>query len=234
MRTLASSSVIDLWERGTTLHPLNRGLLCLSAAFPNLPGDSFADWPLGQRNSALAECRCAIFGPKLDGWVACPECGEKLEFQMNARELIGPGEEPSGKRIEVRGHCFRLPTTRDLAQVAAEGDADASARRLLDICRLDADGHESWSEEDIDEIGQRMAAADPMAETRLKFHCPNCGHEWRESLDIALFLWAEMDAAAKRLLHEVHTLAAAYGWTEAEILALSDARRSCYLRMVQG
>jgi hypothetical protein len=30
----------------------------------------------------------------------------------------------------------------------------------------------------------------------------------------------------------VHTLAAAYGWTEPEVLALSEPRRAAYLRLV--
>ena len=34
-----------------------------------------------------------------------------------------------------------------------------------------------------------------------------------------------------RILREVHTLAAAYGWSEAEILALSPARRRVYLEL---
>jgi hypothetical protein len=34
------------------------------------------------------------------------------------------------------------------------------------------------------------------------------------------------------LLTEVHRLAQAYGWREAEILALSEARRHAYLELV--
>ena len=48
------------------------------------------------------------------------------------------------------------------------------------------------------------------------------------------FVWAEVDAAAQRLLHEVDVLARAYGWTEPEVLALSEARRAAYLRLVRG
>jgi hypothetical protein len=33
-------------------------------------------------------------------------------------------------------------------------------------------------------------------------------------------------------LHEVDLLARAYGWTEPEVLALSEARRAAYLRLV--
>jgi hypothetical protein len=40
-----------------------------------------------------------------------------------------------------------------------------------------------------------------------------------------------MDARARALLAEVHSLARAYGWTEPEILALSPQRRAAYLEM---
>jgi len=79
-----------------------------------------------------------------------------------------------------------------------------------------------------------MASADPLAEIRLKFDCAECAHQWNESLDIVAFMWLEIEARARRLLTEVHALAAAYGWTEREILSLSEPRRSLYLEMVRA
>jgi hypothetical protein len=78
-----------------------------------------------------------------------------------------------------------------------------------------------------------MALADPLSETRLTLECPKCGNRWEDTLEFAAFLWAEIEARAKRLLFEIHTLASAYGWTEAEILALGDRRRATYLEMVR-
>jgi hypothetical protein len=43
-----------------------------------------------------------------------------------------------------------------------------------------------------------------------------------------------VEARARRILQEVHTLASSYGWHEAEILALGDTRRAMYLQMVQA
>ena len=45
---------------------------------------------------------------------------------------------------------------------------------------------------------------------------------------------AGASARAGALLHEVHRLASAYGWSEAQILALSPARRAQYLALVEG
>jgi hypothetical protein len=93
---------------------------------------------------------------------------------------------------------------------------------------------DSWSDEELEEIGERMAMADPLAEMRLTLHCPSCENDWEETLDIVTFLWAEIAARARRLLLEIHALASAYGWTETEILSLSENRRARYIEMVQS
>jgi predicted RNA-binding Zn-ribbon protein involved in translation (DUF1610 family) len=231
MPVLSSSSVLDLWDRGSQLHSLDQGLLALSVGFPETPYQTLADWPLGRRNRALAELRWSWFGPHLEGWASCPKCGEKLEFQLDARSfatLDAPGPEP----VMVDGRCFRLPTTRDLARAAGEADPQSAALRLLEGCRLEEG--EALSDDDLEAVGEKMAAADPLAETRLSLVCPNCGNQWEDTVDIAAFLWADIDARARRLLREVHTLGSAYGWTEREILSLSDRRRAVYLEMAQA
>jgi hypothetical protein len=81
-------------------------------------------------------------------------------------------------------------------------------------------------------IAEAMVEHDPRAEMRLAMHCHACQHSWSTIFDIVSFFWTEIEASAKRLLREVHTLAKAYGWREADILALSSARRQCYLELV--
>ena len=77
-----------------------------------------------------------------------------------------------------------------------------------------------------------MAAHDPLAEVELALACPVCGHQWQLVFDVASFLWLRIEAQARRLLEEVHALARAYGWREADILAMSSGRRQAYLEMV--
>jgi hypothetical protein len=236
VRAFTSSDFLNVWERGARLHPLDRGLLALSAALPDTPCESLADWPLGRRNRALAELHCSCFGPMIQGWISCTRCGEKLEFELDGRALTSEeadGEDESREPIVVRGLSFRLPTSRDLARAARETDPRSAAIRLLDICRLDAGEPPDWTEQDLEEVGQRMTLADPLADTRLTVQCPSCGQHSDETLDIVTFLWVEIEGRAKRLLFEIHAIASAYGWTEKEILSLSDSRRALYLEMVQ-
>ena len=232
MQAFSSSEVLVLWEQGARLHPLDRSLLALSTALP--AAEDFADWSLGRRNHALFELHAACFGTQLQGWSGCPACGEKVEFELEAHQLLAASTPAQpGTTVSIRGESFRLPTSRDLAEVLAE-DADLAARRLMERCSLGDAGPGEWNDAALGEAGDTLAAADPLAEVQLALDCPACGHEWNDVLDIGSFVWAEVDSRARRLLWEVHTLASAYGWSEAETLGLSAVRRAGYLAMVQA
>jgi nucleotide-binding universal stress UspA family protein len=74
-----------------------------------------------------------------------------------------------------------------------------------------------------------IAEAAERSELSTHLTCADCGAEWTETLDVPAFVWAEVEAAAVGLLTDVAELAAAYGWAERDILAMSPARRSAYL-----
>jgi hypothetical protein len=234
MQPLSNFDLLTLWERGARMHPLDRSVLAVAAALPEAPVEAPADWPLGRRNRMLAELHCACFGSRLQGWLPCAQCGERLEFEMDGRALASEqGGHAATEPVVVNGQSFRLPTSRDLARLAGEADSRSAAMRLLQYCRLEFDGAPALEEEDLEQIEEQLALADPLAETRLAMHCPACDHQWDETLNIGEFLWAEIEARARRLLFETHMLASAYGWSENEILSLSDPRRQLYLEMVQ-
>jgi hypothetical protein len=237
MQALSSTGFLDLWERGQRLHPLDQGLLALSVALPDTAADALADLPLGERNRVLAEWRSACFGAHLGGCVACPGCGDTLQFELDCLELAATQraarQTAAHRELNVDGQKFRLPSSRDLALAARATDAAEAARLLLERCRLCPIAEPwAWSAEQVQAIGEQMALADPLAETRLELACSGCGHQWEELLDLAAFLWSEIEVKVHRLLREVHALASAYGWSEAEILALSEERRARYLELV--
>lgn len=231
MRTLTEVDTLALWESGRLLHSIDQGLLAVETAFPETSNENIADWPLGRRNRALAEMHCACFGPQLSGWTTCRECGEKLEFNVDGRALVETGAATANDAVTIGERKFRLPTSRDLARIAEKDNAADAGRTLLDMC-LVAGEASVWSDAEVQAAGETMAAADPLAEVRLDFTCPVCGELFDESLDLATFLWSELEGQATRLLLEVHALARAYGWSEPEVLALSSARRRFYLEMV--
>lgn len=163
-------------------------------------------------------------------WSVIPVLAEAADDKKRSSAPLP--DEGQQTTVAVGEQTFRLPTSRDLAQVATSSDEQEAAIELLKLCRIGDVEPGGWTEEIIEKIAESLAAADPMAETRVALACPACDREWSDSLDVASFIWAELEARARRLLWEVHSLASAYGWSESETLALSAARRAVYLEMV--
>lgn len=236
MKALSDADLVSLWERGIRRHPLDRALLILAATLPEISHEHLADWPLGRRNRALAKARCDSFGAHMQGWVACANCSEKLELDLDSQLLAGAETEADStmeEPVNVCGRTFRLPTSRILAQTS-EGDPAFGAARIAKECLVEKTAKIDWTDEDLAQIGEKLAVADPFSETHISLHCPNCGKDWQATLDLPSFFWMEIESRVRQILFSIHTLASAYGWSETDILALSDERRAFYLEMVQS
>lgn len=242
MRPLQTQDMLTVWERGAGAHPVDRALALLACALPESRRDELANLSVGRRDRLLFGLRRATFGEILPMRTQCPRCGEQLEFDLPCADLCTePGREDTGS-LEVCAEGYRLrvrlPDSFDLAAIARETSVDAARRTLLERCVLAArsDGRPvaagDLPEALVSAAATALAEADSCAEVLIDLACPACAHAWQGELDIASFLWAEIDARAQRLLLGVHRLASAYGWTEAEILALIPARRELYLQMV--
>jgi hypothetical protein len=242
MAPLYAQDILRIWEAGGAQSPVGRALAILAAASPGVPGEALAALPVGRRDARLLEIREETFGPTLDGVSPCPQCAERVEFTLAIADLharVGPDAEPAEGEVRLEDWSvrYRLPTSGDLAAAAGWGDPGAARRILAGRCILEARRGgapvEAWEvpPEAISRMAAAMAEQDPSAEVLLDFICPACGHAGQTLFDIAVYLWEEIRAQAQRLLREVHALAGAYGWREADILALSAARRRAYLEI---
>jgi hypothetical protein len=224
-------------------HPLDRALTILATAFPATPRETFATLSIGRRDSYLLGLRELTFGPQLNSYAECSQCQERLEFtlpvaNLRVAETGTTAEQPYELTVEDHRLSFRLPDSRDLAATVACKDTVSARQVLLERCVLQATRDDSpvpvreLPAGVIERLAAQMAVCDPQAEIVLNLRCPACDHGWQVLFDIVTFFWAEIAAQAKRLLHEVHLLARAYAWAEADILAMSAWRRECYLNMV--
>jgi hypothetical protein len=208
---------------------VDRALLLHAIAAPAEDTNALADRPVGERNAALLRLHEALAGDALQSSVDCPRCDERLEFSLSAGALRADAGSPPSS-VTVGGFVVRVPTTRDLASITGELDEDAAAHALLDRLVVSAaTAGTSLQRPDADEVIRALEAADPCADLTVALTCPACAHDWHASLDVAAFVWDEIEVRARRFLDEVHVLAHAYGWTEAEILRLPESRRSAYL-----
>lgn len=140
------------------------------------------------------------------------------------------GDGDGWDRIAVEGQTldFRLPTSFDLAAIAGCHDVEEARDRLHERCiRGPLANDEPILAAAEREIAERAGAA----AMTVDLECPACIHRWSLDFDIAAFFWEELRVRARRLLREVDALARRYGWSERDILALSDARRRDYLEL---
>lgn len=245
MQGLSAAELLRAWEVAFNQSPSQRALTVLVAACPDIPYEVLAHVSIGERDAQLLTLRAQTFGSRLNSLANCPRCNAPLELSFDVSDVRAKAVSLPSAKGDVTAlsfaDCevsFRLPNSLDLLAVADSGDVALGRQSLFERCVLSARHHGEDCPTGllppliIDAVAAQMAQADPQADVQLALSCPECGQQWKAIFDIVSFFWAEISAWATRILREVHVLASAYGWREADILALSPHRRQCYLDMV--
>ncbi|HEY9877270.1 MAG TPA: phage baseplate protein [Leptolyngbyaceae cyanobacterium] len=254
MNSPTALELLQVWEQGFSASPMRRALYLLAVAHPNQPWENLVQLSIGCRDRLLLNLREQLFGSHLASVTRCPQCQEPLELSFTMADvrvtaaeedpvssLLPPSSLAAELSLQIEDYTiqFRLPNSLDLERAAGCTDPEALQQQLLESCVLSAQ-HQgadcaaaALPEAVVSAIAARMAAADPQADVQIALSCPACEHQWHSTFDIVQFFWSELHVWAQRTLVEVHRLARAYGWHEADILAMSPQRRQLYLEMVQ-
>lgn len=233
MRALRATHLLDIWERGVGRHPVDRALVILAFASPDQCWEELCSLPVGERNRLLLAVRSASFGARMDIVSACPACGESVEFDFTPplQDFERSGAGPHEVELEGGGRVrLRLPDSRDLAAVARLDQPELARDLLARRCVLEPEGMDPRRAGEV--LAWAVETLDPLASIAFPVRCPSCDQPWRATLDPVDYLWRELEQRVGALVREVHTLARAYGWTEAQVLDLSPARRRLYLQQV--
>lgn len=217
----------------------------LEVAFPERSQDELLGLSIGGRDALLLRIRENLFGTRLRSTADCPACGRRMEVSLLSEDIQSaaptPGSLPQSIQYGSQTIAFRLPNAGDMVALSSLTPGPEPLKSLLSkrciISVTQEDGKPLDGvvpDEVVEVVSQEIAARDTQANTELKVTCSECGHVWTALFDTVSFLWAELDALCRRLLHQVHQLASAYGWTEAEILGLSPARRGYYVSLIES
>jgi hypothetical protein len=243
VRGPSAADLVRLWEAGAAASGVERGVLLLSAAAAD-PHDDLAALSIGERDRQLLKVRERLFGAWLHSVADCPRCGIRLQFTLDLRDLCaGTTGELAAPHVDVTDGDLRLrvrpPNSHDLAVIADCDDVMLAKRVLAERCVVDVSKAgvpilpSDLPDRALTTVAAAMTAADPGADLVLDLRCEACEERWPLALDIVMFVWQEIESVARRVLNEVHELAWAYGWGEADILGMSDARRRHYLALVR-
>lgn len=222
------TELLDLWHRCSAAPSVMRPAILLE----ELGADQDAALlPVGRRDRRLIRLRTELFGADVDCNCDCGSCGTRIEIRFDLNAL--PKEKEAPDRISVASggttHDFRLPGTKDVADVL-DMPAASRAATLVRRCALDS-LPELFPEDLVTEVSYAFETADPDAELTLQMTCPECGAGSAALFDIGTHFWQDICRRVQRVLREVHYFASAYGWTEAQVLAVPHYRRQEYLRL---
>ena len=243
MHAPTAAELLSVWENGLRQGPIDHALGLLEAVYPEQSAEALAELSIGERDAHLLRVREVLFGPRITSTTQCPRCSERLEWESEVAELCVKEGRISNQELCVEAEAyrltFRLPNSRDLAALSDGKDRSNDRRtRLLERCLKEASTPEGEAlrfeqlpEAALQAMIHEMDRADPQSNLLISLTCPACGHCWEALFDIVSFLWAEINNWAERTLRTVHLLARAYGWREADILAMSPTRRQIYLEM---
>lgn len=242
MHSLTAKDLLAAWERGLSQTSARRLILLLAEVYPELSPAELWQLPVGRRDGLALAAREQLFGGRLVSLAHCPACAQPLEFELDAADIriAEPPLQGDNLSCQCDGYqlSFRLPDSRDLALAESQPHPEAAYQLLISRCLLEAKrGKREHSAAELPPkvlaaLEEAMSAADPQANTQLDLSCPACTHRWLAAFDIASFLWRELQAWAQRIIGEVHLLAKHYGWSEADILAMTPTRRRLYLEQL--
>ncbi|GEL97438.1 hypothetical protein [Cellulomonas terrae] len=234
----SAHATLTLWEALTSTVPAARGAVVLTArgAAPDVA--SACDEPLAASAAAALDELRERSGPTLATVLECPACSEVLDVPLDLQALASSARsvdeetDPPERRVpwgagEV---VVRAPTTTDLLDALTAPDP---ARHLRERCETWPPGAHT-TDDVLDEVARAADDLTGLAGATVRSTCPGCDHDVTADVDVVDLLTARVTDQARALLTEVAELAAAYGWSQDAVLAMSPVRRRAYLDLARA
>jgi hypothetical protein len=210
----------------------------LAASTAHADADRWWQRPVGERTAALLALVGETEGAEAIALsVRCEAagCGARLEIELPYAALAAPP--PASQTITIHrddGDAFSLrrPTGEDLRAWRSLRPASREQALLAMLTSLRIAGEPRPG--DAARAADALADADPLVAFSVVCVCPTCGHQAEHEIDLEGLALQRLAARQRALLHEVHTLASHYGWTESEIFAVAPPRRARYVELIEG
>ncbi|GGX79813.1 hypothetical protein GCM10007160_04040 [Litchfieldella qijiaojingensis] len=186
-------------------------------------------WSVASRLQGLLAVVMATDAGDLDVSTECRHCHQPLGFELPLQRFVHtPPDEPLSCRLD-NGEWFevRLPTGQDQRRWLEQGGADAETMACDLVVGASEDG--DWSEDRLAAMEAALERADPFTALDLEAECPECQASIQHPFNLEATLLQRLQGVLTELLRNVHRLATAYHWSEAEILSLPIQRRDFYL-----
>lgn len=198
---------------------------CLSRADGSgISSADIASWHVAKRRQGLLAVAVATSGPRRILTTTCqaPACAALLDLEF---DLSAFRQDWRCEQVVFEHGRLRLPRPADL-ETLGSGAPEQLARILFDGVPPE---REDW----VAGAEAALSQADPLGDLELHAECVSCGAQIALPLMLEMYLLDELSRVVTGLLDQIHILAFAYHWPEADIIALPEARRRHYLARIQ-
>lgn len=181
-----------------------------------------------QADRLLAALYERLYGDLAECRARCAGCGEDYGATLSLSQLVAaqdadrPPPEPDGTWLLPDGRRVRAPRVED---VLSASTPEAMRERVV----LQGD-----PAEDGEQVDALLDRAVPVLALDLDVTCPHCATPQAVRFDLARYLAARVAGERPFLIREVHLIASHYGWSRAEILALSREDRRAHAGLIEA
>ena len=164
--------------------------------------------------------------------VVCGSCSAQFDVPVDMSGLpikTAQKNYPSVERsFGNTSYVFRVPRLADLKTLDDSLSTEQATKNLIKSCQTEGPIRE-FTKKECAEISEAIENVSPEIPLSLQSACPDCA----EINDIPFDIAAHLISFFKNPFEDVHEIASAYHWTEAQILALSRPRREAYLSLIE-
>lgn len=189
---------------------------------------------VGQRTAALIDLlRLTERRDAIELNANCSTCGEAFGFELPLAALPSPDADlvrvglDGGREVELRRPCGEDLRRWRALRPASRPESVRAMIETLCVAGEAGDG-------DAAALAAHLAEADPLVDFEVDGACPACGASTLIAVDLETLALSRFAAGQRRIEADLHRLARAYGWTEAQSLAVPPARRRRYLALIDA
>lgn len=240
-RGFGEGADLDLDFNTTSQPELVTAVLAACSVSP-IKVDTLWAMTLAERIGALATIVEQTDGGDCIAWTQrCPHCSETLEISVPCtllRQEVQRSQAQPDIMITLdasRSLLVRRPTGADQRAWRGEtyGTEEEAAAAILRRLVMPAGAvPHALNESDLQYVSDELEMLDPLSAFQVTTVCPGCGAAATLQVDLEATLLTKLRIHQRALVAVVHRLAAAYGWTEDEILAIPPHRREDYLSLI--
>ncbi|WP_114952502.1 hypothetical protein [Sphingosinicella terrae] len=186
--------------------------------------------PLAVHDRLLALVYCAELGDGVKARARCRSCGDSFELSFSLPDLLASQDEAAAA-IGLPGPDGRWTTDSD-RRLRPPTLADAGAGAAEDLLARIADG--PVAPDEAETLSDFLERASPLLSLDIDTSCPACGERQAVWFDLPRFLLDAIAAERPFLIRETHLVAARYGWSHDEIMALEREERRAFAALIES